>query len=134
MPKIHGYTDPEGAQTMQGGEVGFACRQEKGFRDFEFEAPRRQASVREGRQNDMRQITVLELNRRKIHRDLQIVRPRGRLGAGFSQCPFADRDNQADLLGERNEIGRATMPRTGWCQRSNASKPEIRPVSRVTRG
>src|ERR1700736_2842179 len=51
--------------------------------------------------NHLRQVAFLELNRRKIHRDFQIVRPCRRLGAGLMQHPFTNRDNQTDLLGER---------------------------------
>ena len=44
-----------------------------------------------------------ELDRRKIDRDPQRARPRRSLAAGLAQDPFADRNDQAALLGERNE-------------------------------
>ena len=50
---------------------------------------------------------------------------RARLAAALAQDPAADRDDQAGLLGERDELRRAaTRPRSGWRQRSSASTPE----------
>jgi hypothetical protein len=53
---IHRNADAESAQAAQSGEVGFAFRQKKGFRDLEFEARRRQSRTRERRQNHLRQV------------------------------------------------------------------------------
>ena len=91
---IHRNADAERAQVVQRGEVGFALRQKNGFRDLEFEARRRQPRARERRENHLRQVAFLELNRRKIHRHFQIVRPCRCLGAGLTQHPFADRDTE----------------------------------------
>ncbi len=52
-----------------------------------------------------------------------------------SQDPRADRDDEAGLLGERDEVGRARpAPRSGCCQRTSASTPTIAPVASATLG
>ncbi len=70
---IHRNGDAERAQAAQSGEVGFAFRQKSGFRDLEFEPRRRQSRARERRENHLRQVAFLELNRREIYRDLTAV-------------------------------------------------------------
>ena len=50
------------------------------------------------------QIAVHELRRRQVDRDLQRLWPGCRFPAGLAQNPFAHLDDQAALLGERNEI------------------------------
>ena len=47
---------------------------------------------------------MAKLHRREIDGDLERLRPRRRLAAGLAQDPFADRDDEAALLGERNEV------------------------------
>src|SRR5207244_13611065 len=44
-----------------------------------------------------------ELDRREIDRDANMLGPFGRLEAGGPEHPLADREDQAGLLGERNE-------------------------------
>ena len=80
------------------------------------------------------QVAVAELHRRKVDGDLQRLRPGRRLAAGLAQDPFADRDDQAALLGERDERRRARSCRAvGCCQRTSASKPMISPLMRGLR-
>ena len=49
---------------------------------------------------------LLELGRREIDGDLEVVRPCGRFLAGLPQHPLADRDDQAGFLRNRDEVGR----------------------------
>src|SRR5690606_24525911 len=49
------------------------------------------------------QIVAAELPRRQIYGNRDAVRPVPRLETGRTQRPFADADNQARLLGHRNE-------------------------------
>ena len=71
------------------------------------------------------QVAVAELHRRKIDADLQRRCPGRRLAAGFAQRPFADLDDHAVLLGERDE-GRsaARAPCFGCCQRDQRLEAE----------
>ena len=41
--------------------------------------------------------------------------------AGFAQHPLAERFDQPGLLGDRDELGGETRPRSGWRQRTSAS-------------
>ena len=53
------------------------------------------------------------------------------LPAGLAQHPAAERHDEAGLLRHRDELrGRDACPRCGCCQRTSASKPPTRPVSR----
>ena len=53
------------------------------------------------------QIRAAELRRREVDGDLEVGRPLARPCAqACAEHPFADRDDQADLLGERDELGR----------------------------
>ncbi len=58
----------------------------------------------------LNQVFLLELTRRQIDRDADLrqagVVPRLHLRTGSAQYPFADRDNQAKLLRQWNEIRR----------------------------
>ena len=59
------------------------------------------------------QVLLPELARREVDRDPQARMPRLprlRLRAGFAQHPFADRHDEAGLLGERDELGRRHQP------------------------
>ena len=44
------------------------------------------------------------MRRRKIDRDRDLVRPRGGVAAGLPEHPFAERHDQPDFLGDRNEF------------------------------
>ena len=46
------------------------------------------------------------MRRREIDRDLELARPFDGFGAGLAQHPFAERHDEADFLGERNEFHR----------------------------
>ena len=52
------------------------------------------------------QVAVVELDRRDIHGDCQRLRPRCRFATGFTQNPFAQRNDEAALLGNRDKYVR----------------------------
>ena len=61
-------------------------------------------------------------------------RPFGRLGAGGPQHPFADFVDQADFLGERDELAGLIGPCSGWSQRISASNPVTASLEASTQG
>ena len=80
-------------------------------------------------------VAEAELRRRQVDRDLDPLRPFHGIEARLPQRPLADRHDEAGLLGERDEVGRArSRPRSGWFQRNSASKPVISPRSRLSCG
>ena len=56
------------------------------------------------------------------------------LAAGLAQHPPAEGQDEAGLLGQRDELGGQDQPRCGCCQRTSASKPRDAPVARATMG
>ena len=77
------------------------------------------------------QIVALELHRRDVDRDPDVVRPVRRLGAGRPQHPFAERIDQAGLLRDRNELGRRDHAALGMVpaqQRLAADDPVVADV------
>ena len=53
---------------------------------------------------------MLELRGRQIHRHAQVRRPASGRIAGFLEHPGSERVDQADLFGERDELGRRQRP------------------------
>ena len=90
---------------MQNGERGFVVADEHGLGDLELEPARRQAGGGQRGDDLQRQRAALELDRRNVDRDLDVVRPGRGLGAGGGQHPFADLVDQAGLFGDRDELG-----------------------------
>jgi hypothetical protein len=72
----------------------------------------------------------LELDRRQVDRDRDVLRPFGRLGAGGPQHPFADLVDQPDFLGERDEHRRADRPVLGMVP----ADQRLEPGHRLARG
>ena len=70
---------------------------------FQLQPRRRQPGLQQDGVNETRQIAVMELDRRNIDRDDQRFGPARRLAAGLAQRPFAERNNEAALLGDRDK-------------------------------
>ena len=62
--------------------------------------------MRQRRDHHLNQVAAAKLHRRQIDGDLDVRGPFRRLGAGLPQHPFAQRDDQPDILGNRNEVRR----------------------------
>jgi hypothetical protein len=60
--------------------------------------------------------------------------PQRRLLDGLAQHPVADRDDEAALFGDRNELGRRDVAELGSRQRSSASAPRTWPFCMSTCG
>ena len=71
--------------------------------DLELEPLRRQSRLRQRGHHLQGKAAVPELDRRQVDGDLDAVRPGRRLDAGAVQDPFAERDDHAGLLGDRDE-------------------------------
>ena len=56
------------------------------------------------------EVPVAELHRAEVDRHLQRQWPRSRLTASLLQCPGADLDDHAVLLGQRDEFDRRYQP------------------------
>ncbi len=90
-------------------------------------AERIELRLAQGAVDVVEQARMLELSCREVHGQAdrgrrELARPGGRLAAGFLEHPLADRDDQARLLGGRDEVIRAgSSPRTGCSQRTRAS-------------
>jgi hypothetical protein len=78
--------------------------------DFENEPLRREPDFRQRLPDLARQIWRQELHGRQIHRNFQMLRPACRLTARLVQRPFPDGDDQAAVLGYRNEYRRRNVP------------------------
>ena len=98
--------------------------------------PRGRNTVLVQRADDVEHETgLLQLQRRKIHRNADLARPVGRGRARFVQRPVAERADHAHLLGDRDEVGgrhRAAQRMLPAQQRFGA--PTISPVSSATIG
>ncbi len=86
---------------------GVAFVEEHAFGDFELKPARRNAGARDGVGDDRGQRRIGELDGRDVDADAHVAGPFGRFQTGGAQHPFADRFNQAAVLGHRNEIRRA---------------------------
>src|SRR5579883_2923779 len=97
----------------QSRKIGFALLEEDGLGDLKLKALGKQARGSKRRANDLRQVALFKLHRRKIDCDSQISRPFHRLSAGLPQDPLAQRHDKASFLGERDEFGRRDEPALG---------------------
>ena len=99
-------------------------------------ARRRRAALAQHRR-DADQVGLLELARREVHAHRELAgrgralparasagRPRGAPSAPSGH-------DQPGLLGERDEVGRESSPRSGCFQRTSASTPASAPVAQV---
>ena len=77
--------------------------------DLELEPLRRQAGLVQHFGDRLGDVAVAELRRRQIDRDDERLRPVGRVAAGSAQHPFAERNDEAGILGDGNEMGRRDL-------------------------
>ena len=88
---------------MQDGEVFGVLLQQHGFGDLHLEPRGREAGLGKGAGNRAHQIAALKLNGRQVDREIDVGGPFRPLRAGGAQDPFADRDDQPGVLGDRDE-------------------------------
>ena len=83
------------------------------FGHFDAEAVRVGAGLQKNRLQTARDVALLELARRQVDADAQRrqpgLGPRDALLAGRAEDPFADRHDQADLFGDRDEFIRPDL-------------------------
>src|SRR5271168_2723013 len=75
-----------------------------GFRQLQLQPRGGKAGFQQHFMNELGQIGVGELDRRKVDSDLIGRLPRCRCGAGCSEHPLAQRQDEAILFGERDEL------------------------------
>ena len=109
---VQGDADAEVAKLVQRRLRRFGLGEKHGLGDFEFEPLGGEAGVGERADHGVDEIERAELDRRQIDGDRDPVAPRRGFGAGGSEHPFADRNDQAGRFGDRNEVvGRDHAPR-----------------------
>ena len=98
--------DPDGAQLVQHRERRIVVADQHRLGDLELEPACGQTRGRQRCDDLQRQRAALELHRRDVDREADIVRPGRGLDAGRGQHPLAELVDQAGLLGDRDEFGR----------------------------
>ena len=106
---------------------GVDIAEQRAFGDFELEPGRIEAGFGEDALDHVDEVGAAELQRRDVDRDGD-ARPRLAVEAGAAQHPFAERDDQPAVLGDRNELGRARSRRAP--DASSGRAPRRPPSSR----
>src|SRR5690606_23466203 len=81
--------------------------QEDAFGHFDLEPARRKPAVGQRVNHVAGEARLEQLFAGNVDRDLDLPRPAGRLAASLAQYPFADRHDQAGILGQRDEFAGA---------------------------
>ena len=95
------------------GEALPVAVEQDGFRDLELEPLRQQAAIRESRFHDPGQVALLELRRRQVDRELYLSGPSGGVRTSLPQYLFAEGNDQAALLRQRDELARQDQTARG---------------------
>ena len=78
------------------------------FGDLELQCRGRQTGIFQHARHGVCDVLPVQLHRRQVHRDAQRkargLSPTVRDGTGLAQHPFTDRDDQAGLFGQRDEV------------------------------
>ena len=98
--------------------------QQCGLGHLEFQAPRVEAGILERRADVVDERHGAELNRRQVHRKTAVRRPARRIGTGAVQHPAANRDDQASLLGDGDELGRRNAAAFGVVPAQERLEPD----------
>src|ERR1035437_6534626 len=91
---------------MERGQIGVALAQRNGLDDLQLQPFGWQPRISQRSYNRLYQIAALELDWREIYGHFARERPSHRFCASLAQDPLAQRDDEADLLGQWNEVGR----------------------------
>ena len=94
------------AELVQDRERRFVVADQHGLGDLELQPARRQAGGGQRRDHLQRQRAALELHRRDVDGEADVVGPFGGFHAGRGQNPFAELVDQAGFFGDRHEIRR----------------------------
>ncbi len=118
----------DAAQLLERDQRGARIVHQGAFGQLQFQQARFESGLVQGRQHDLRQVLVLELLGRQVDRDAQQAPrqalPGARLAAGGAQHPFADRHDQAGLLGQRDEFGRRHQSALGMAPAHQGLDPD----------
>ena len=91
------------------GELGGVdVAEQRALGDFEFEPGRVEIGFGENALHHVDEIGAAELQRRDVDRDRD-ARPGLAVEAGAAQHPFAERDDEPAVLGDRDEFGRRNL-------------------------
>src|SRR4051794_9355674 len=90
--------NPERAQRMQQPQGRFTALEEDRFGDLDLEAARPEPAVGQRHQDGFVERSTVELDRRDVDRDSNIVWPAGRLPRGLAYDPGAYRDDEAGIF------------------------------------
>ena len=103
---FHGDADAELAQPVQRRRGLLGVSHQHRFRDLDLQPARRKPGRGERADDERHKILVGHLDRRQVDGNLDVVRPVRGVETGLAQHPFAQRHDQADFLGNGNEVGR----------------------------
>ncbi len=103
---VHRDANAELLEAMQRRQRLLAVLHEEALGDLELEAVRREAGLGQDRFHHLVEVGRRNLHRRKIDRDLQWRRPFRGAPASLGQRPGAERQDEAAVLGHRDEHGR----------------------------
>lgn len=100
---IHSDSDVHGAKMIQRCDHVAIVMEEKVFGQLDLESLARQSSAAESASDGIREVRSIELQRRSLHRNYQLIRPAHRLAASGTQGPIEDRHNDADFFSDRQK-------------------------------
>ncbi len=104
---VHRDAQAEPAQRVKRGDRVRVVAEQDRLGDLELEPLRRQAGRRQRGRHMLQELAALELRGRHVDRKLDVLRPVLGFGAGALQHPGAERHDQSDLFGDRDELRRA---------------------------
>ena len=97
------------AQAVELAEHLFGIVDQEILGDLELEPLRRQPGLLQHFGDGLGNVAVAELRGRQVDGDDQRLGPFDRVGAGAPQHPFAERDDQAGILGHGDEMSRRDL-------------------------
>src|ERR1700722_12415607 len=103
---VERYPPADRAQLRQHVVGHLRVAQQRGFGDLDFKTVRRQAGDLERVTYLAQYVALMELLRREVDRDADGFGPFHAFHAGLAQDPAAEVDDQAHVLGDRNDVDR----------------------------
>src|SRR3954451_860669 len=100
---VHGEPDAERPQAGEDRRRLFRVADQHALGDLELEPGRLDAVLGQGLAHRLDQAVLAELDRGEVDRDAK-ARPADQVAAGLADHPGADRDDEAGLLGDRDDL------------------------------
>ena len=120
---VEGKAYAERDKLVEHGNRAGALAHEDAFGDFEFEAVRRQAAVRQSGNDRRNKARTGQLFGRHIDRDAHGFGPAFGFGTGGAQYPLADGADQPRVFGDGHKAGRRHMAEFGTVPTQKCLEP-----------